>query len=159
MDNEISALTLQYRACAVDVGGKVAIPFPGDPHALWGIKQRHDACGTVNGIPIRGPLCLILGAWVLPAGPVWWASLGVDPKGGTELDIILHPEGPLVEGQAIDIRLALEESPEAITFFYSIAPHYRKNWLRWVEEAKRIPTRNLRTAAMVAAFKSGQRDR
>jgi hypothetical protein len=92
-------------------------------------------------------------------GPTWWKPIEVDPASGPLLQIVLHPEGPLVEGQPDDIRDALQESVAAVEFFYAIAPHYRKNWLRWVTDAKRDETRAQRIPQMVAALATGQRDR
>ncbi|MFN7830300.1 MAG: YdeI/OmpD-associated family protein [Armatimonadota bacterium] len=40
-----------------------------------------------------------------------------------------------------------------------MAPHYRKNWLRWVTDAKREETRVQRITQMVDALAAGQRDR
>ena len=140
-------------------GKQTDVPFPYDPHALWGSKARHDVCGTIAGKAVRGPLDSGADGWWFPLGPSFWRDTGIDPSTLPELDIHLAPEGPLVEEQADDVRGAIDASPAAREFFYSIAPHYRKNWLRWVEEAKRAETRAARITEMVQALAAGQRDR
>lgn len=140
-------------------GKSVSIPFPFDPDALWGRKERHDSCGTVNGVPVRGPLERDRDGWVLARGPAFWRDLGVDPASGPELEVVLGPEGPLLDEQDADVRAAFAGSAEATAFFYAIAPFYRKNWLRWIGDAKRPETRAARIAQTVEALAAGRRDR
>ena len=157
---DIHAYSVTFEAIPIKVGKNFVIPFPADPDVRWGIKGRQDACGTVNGIQIRGQLTKQDdGSWVMITGPAWWKPIEVDPASGPLLQIVLHPEGPLVEGQPDDIRDALQQNPAAVAFFYEIAPHYRKNWLRWVTDAKRPETRAQRIPQMVDALAAGQRDR
>jgi uncharacterized protein YdeI (YjbR/CyaY-like superfamily) len=69
---------------------------------------------------------------------------------------VLEPDGPQSEGLAADITTALEASPEAETFFQSVAPFYRKNFLRWIDQAKRPETRAARIAEMVTMLEVGK---
>ena len=157
---DIHAYSVTFEAAPIKVGKNYVIPFPIDPDMRWGAKGRQDACGTVNGVQIRGQLTKQTdGTWAMVTGPAWWKPLDVDPATGPLLQIVLHPEGPLVEEQPDDIRDALQQSSAASEFFYSIAPHYRKNWLRWVTDAKREETRLQRITQMVDALAAGQRDR
>jgi hypothetical protein len=157
---DIHAYSVTFEAIPIKVGKNFVIPFPVDPDVHWGIKARQDACGTVNGVQIRGQLTKQDdSSWEMVTGPAWWKPINVDPASAPLLQIILHPEGPLVEGQPDDIRGALQQSATAIEFFYAIAPHYRKNWLRWVTDAKRAETRAQRVVQMVDALAAGQRDR
>lgn len=156
---DIHAYSVTFEASPVKSGKNYILPFPEDPDLRWGKKGRQDACGTVNGVQIRGQLTMQPdGSWAMITGPAWWKPIG-DPAALERLQITLHPEGPLLEEQAADIQDALTQCPAAITFFYEIAPHYRKNWLRWVTDAKRAETRAQRVGEMVAALASGQRDR
>ena len=157
---DIHAYSVTFEATPIKVGKNFVIPFPVDPDARWGVKGRQDACGTVNGVQIRGQLTKQSdGSWALVTGPSWWKPFDVDPATAPLLQIILHPEGPLLEEQSDDIRDALQQNAAAVTYFYEIAPHYRKNWLRWVTDAMRAETRALRIPQMVEALAAGQRDR
>ena len=157
---DIHAYTVTFEAAPIKAGKNFVIPFPEDPDVCWGKKVRQDACGTVNGVQIRGQLSRQEdGSWAMVTGPAWWKPIGVEPSTGPLLSIALHPEGPLVEEQPDDIRDALQQNEAAVLFFYTIAPHYRKNWLRWVTDAKRDETRAQRIPQMVDALAAGQRDR
>ena len=61
--------------------------------------------------------------------------------------------------QAEDIAAALDADLEARRFFESLATFYRKNFIRWIECAKRPETRAKRIAEPVATLKSGKRER
>ena len=54
-----------------------------------------------------------------------------------EMTVTLTPEGPQVDDLPPDISGALIAEPAAQTFFESLPTFYRKNYLRWIEEAKR----------------------
>ena len=150
---------VRYRRPVRLRGKQTEIPFPFDPNELWGTKARQDVCGTIADFRVRGPLEHGADGWTFPLGPSFWRDTGIDPSTSPELDIHLGPEGPLVEEQDPDIREALEASHAARDFFYAIAPHYRKNWIRWVTDARREETRRSRIAQMVEALAAGRRDR
>jgi len=139
-------------------GGRAEIALPFDPEQAWGTKGRQDACGTIAGRPVRGKLEREADAWVFPLGPAWWRDAGLDPADGPDLVAILGPEGPLLEDLADDFRAAMDASPAAVATFYSIAPHYRKNVIRWVETARRPETRAARIVGAVAAWAAGERE-
>jgi uncharacterized protein YdeI (YjbR/CyaY-like superfamily) len=63
--------------------------------------------------------------------------------------------GPLAE----DIAAALAAEPDARRFFESLATFYRKNFMRWIEGARRPETRAKRIAETVATLTSGKRER
>lgn len=156
---DIHAYSVTFEASPVKSGKNYILPFPEDPDVRWGKKGRQDACGTVNGVQIRGQLTKQPdGSWAMITGPAWWKPIG-DPAALERLQITLHPDCPLVEEQPADIRDALAQRPAATIFFYEIAPHYRKNWLRWVTDAKRTETRTQRINEMVDALAAGQRER
>ena len=69
---------------------------------------------------------------------------------------MLQPDGPQSEALAADITEALNAAPEAETFFHSVAPFYRKNFLRWIDQAKRPETRAARIAEMVKMLEAGK---
>jgi len=80
----------------------------------------------------------------------------------------------LAAGQEVDVRIELDSAPretplpddldaalddEARTFFTGLAPSHRKEWVRWVEEAKRPETRASRIERTAAALREGRRTR
>ena len=49
--------------------------------------------------------------------------------------------------------------PVATAFFEGLAPSHRKEWVRWVEEAKKPETRATRIAKTAEALKAGRKTR
>jgi Bacteriocin-protection, YdeI or OmpD-Associated len=48
-----------------------------------------------------------------------------------------------------DLAIAFEKAPDALAFFDQLAPSHRKEYLRWIEDAKRPETRATRVAKTV----------
>ncbi len=58
-----------------------------------------------------------------------------------------------------DLAGALAADERARATFETCAPSHRKEWVRWVEEAKRPQTRASRVTATVEALREGRRSR
>ena len=154
----IEATPLQRFTTRLSVrGDSVAVPIPFDPNDIWGAKERHDVSGTVNGHRVRGPLKPDREGYVFPLGPAWRRDAALDTTQPVEAEF--SPESPLVEELADDLQAALIARPEAHAFFESIAPFYRKNYIRWVEAAKRPETRTARIAEAVLLLEEKKRQR
>lgn len=52
---------------------------------------------------------------------------------------------------------ALENEPQARTFFLGLAPSYRRIYVRWVDSAKREETRQRRLAEAIATLRAGRK--
>lgn len=64
------------------------------------------------------------------------------------------PSGP---GLPADLAVALRAAPAALAFFEQLAPSHRKEYIRWLEEAKKAETRQQRLAKVVEMLKSGKK--
>jgi Bacteriocin-protection, YdeI or OmpD-Associated/Domain of unknown function (DUF1905) len=137
--------------------GGIAIKLPFDPAAEWGVKERYDVSGAIKGYPVRGPLTANEGAYYLEVGPAWCRHGCVTP--GERATVELGPEGPHFGTLSPDFAAGLDAEPDARRFFESVATFYRKNFVRWIEDAKRPETRAKRIAETVAALKAGKRER
>lgn len=146
--------TKQFESSVVRARTKTYVPVPFDPNDVWGWKVRHYVKGTVGGCSIRGLLRVEGDGYALPLGGAWLRDNRI-PTSAT-IDVVLQPDGPQSDALAADITDALSESPEAETFFQSVAPFYRKNFLRWIDQAKRPETRAARIAEMVAMLEAGR---
>jgi uncharacterized protein YdeI (YjbR/CyaY-like superfamily) len=77
-------------------------------------------------------------------------------------------------GQEVDVRIELDSAPRetalpddldaalddaARTHFHGLAPSHRKEWVRWVEEAKKPETRATRIEKTAAALREGKKTR
>ncbi len=151
-------MSKQYFTVTVSTSGtRTYIEIPFDPNETWGEKQRHYVTGSVNGHTIRGPLDSDGSRYVLPLGPAWLQGRDVDTA--TPVEVELAPEGPQTDNMAPDIVAALAAEPQARSFFESLATFYRKNYVRWIEAAKRPETRSARIAEMISLLKAGTRQR
>ena len=146
--------TKQFESSVVRARTKTYVPVPFDPNDVWGWKVRHYVKGTVGGCSIRGLLRVEGDGYALPLGGAWLRDNRI-PTSAT-IDVVLQPDGPQSDALAADITDALSASPEAETFFQSVAPFYRKNFLRWIDQAKRPETRAARIAEMVAMLEAGR---
>ena len=144
----------RFESNVVRTRTKTTVPVPFDPNDEWGWKVRHYVKGTVGGCSIRGLLRLEGESYALPLGPAWLRD-NLIPSSVT-IEVVLQPDGPQSEALAADITTALNASPEAETFFQSVAPFYRKNFLRWIDQAKRPETRAARIAEMVTMLEGGK---
>ena len=146
--------TRQFESSVVRARTKTYVPVPFDPNDVWGWKVRHYVKGTVGGCSIRGLLRVEGDGYALPLGGAWLRDNRI-PTSAT-IDVVLQPDGPQSDALAADITDALSASPEAETFFQSVAPFYRKNFLRWIDQAKRPETRAARIAEMVTMLEVGK---
>lgn len=130
----------------------VALPFT--PREVWGRKPRFYVAGTINGIAVRGTLGAEGQDYFLRLGAAWLRDSGIAV--GDTVSVCLAPEGPQVETVADDIAAALLENPKAHKFFDGLTTFYRKNFIRWIESAKREQTRTKRIAEMVEMLCEGK---
>lgn len=137
-------------------GGGVAIRIPFDPSEVWGEKGRHYVTGSIDGCTLRGRLASVAGAHVLQLGPSWNCARF---EAGDDVTVELEPEGPQLATMPSDVVSALESEPEARRFFEALATHYRKNFVSWIDGAKRPETRARRIDEAVDALKAGRRER
>ena len=138
--------------------GRVLIPVPFDPDAVWGAKPRHHVSGTVDGMPLRGLVERAGDGFGIFLGPAWLRGCGLAV--GHTATVLIEPEGPQRENLADDVAAALDASPHAAAFFDSLAQFYRRAYLRWIDATKRHPEqRPQRIAEMVRLLEAGRKQR
>lgn len=138
-------------------GAKTFIVIPFDPADAWGVKTRYHVTGTINGHAVRGALDSDVSGFLLSLGPAWLREAALAP--GSNVAVVLAPEGPQSHTLADDLRAELAAEPPAQDFFDSLPTFYRKNYLRWIDSAKRPETRSARIVEMIKLLKDGKRDR
>jgi hypothetical protein len=149
--------TQRFKTTIAKYGTRTLIVIPFNPNDVWGVKQRHYIAGSVNGCRVRGPLESNGTQFFLSLGAAWRRDNDLDA--GAKVDVVLSPDGPQSEQLAPDFSAALDAEPEAKAFFDSLATFYRKNYVRWIESAKRPETRRARIAEMVTLLKAGQKQK
>ena len=138
--------------------GGIAIRIPFEPATEWGDRDRYDLSGTIDGHRFRGKLTPRDDAYYLELGPSW-CDRRAHFADGQSVAVSLAPEGPQVATVAADIAAALEAEPAARRLFESLPTFYRKNFMRWIDDARRPETRARRIAETVATLKAGKRER
>lgn len=147
----------RFSAILAKDGTKVVLPLPFDPGAVWGAKERHHLSGSINGIPYRGESESADGRSFLTLGAAWRRDCGLGA--GDTVAVVLRPEPPQLNDLSADVAAALVADPAARGFFESLPSFYRKNWVRWIEGAKKPETRAARIAEMVRLSAAGERER
>lgn len=148
---------MQFTAQIVRQGSRTFLVLPKEVVDRWGEKPHHYVAGTIHNRSIRGRTEIQAAQYILPLGPTWLRDNAI--QAGMIVECVLSPESPVFEELARDIANALEAEPQAKAFFEEIAPFYRKNYLRWIEDAKRPETRAKRIAEVVQLLKEGRRQR
>jgi hypothetical protein len=147
----------RFSARLTESGTRTYVVLPFDPDNAWGVKERHYITGTVNGCRVRGVLGSNGREYFLPLGPAWLKGAGL--AAGATVDVELSPEGPQGGNVAPDVAKALGADPRAKAFFEGLATFYRKNFIRWIESAKRPETRAARISEMMKLLKAGRREK
>lgn len=135
-------------------GSRTFVPLPFDPNDVWGAKGRHCLAGTIGGRCWRGTVTDFGGKSGLPVGPTWLRDNGLAV--GDEVRVEVKPEGPQSDAGAEDLVAAFAANPESRAFFDSLTSFHRKNYMRWIDGAKRPETRAKRIADMMRKLKEGQ---
>lgn len=133
----------------------ISIPF--SPREIWGTRPRFHVNGTINSIPVRGTLGVLGQDYFLRLGATWLKDNGINP--GDQVKVMLALEGPQEENLAVDIKSALMANEAAKTFFEGLPTYYRKNFIRWIESAKREETRMKRIQEMIKLLQEGKREK
>src|SRR5215207_6053822 len=121
---------MEFRT-TVELGGKTAtgLRVPDEVVEALGAGKRPPVTVTVGGYSYR--------TTVAPMGGAFYVPLAAE-----------HREAAgLAAGQEDDVR----------TFFSGLAPSHRKEWVRWVEEAKKPETRAARIEKTAASLREGKK--
>jgi uncharacterized protein DUF1905/bacteriocin resistance YdeI/OmpD-like protein len=148
---------MDFRTTVVQ-SGKTAtgLQVPDDVVAALGGGKRPPVTVTLGGYEYRTTVAPMGGAFWIPLSAEHRAAAGV--LAGQEVDVRVEldtapRETPLPD----DLAAALDE--DATAFFSALAPSHRKEWVRWVEEAKKPETRAARVERTAEALRSGRRTR
>jgi Bacteriocin-protection, YdeI or OmpD-Associated len=136
--------------------GVIVVPF--DPDEVWGAKAKHLVGGRIDGKKVRGTVEWGASGWVFTLPSMWMCDTGATV--GTEVTVVLAPEGPQRGDLADDIAAALAANPAAAAFWDTLAQFYRRAYLRWIEATKRSPDqRPVRIAEVVDLLAAGVKER
>ena len=124
----------------VDMGPALAFDLPFDPKEAFG-KVRAPVRVTINGFEFRTTVGAMSGRFLIGLNKEVRAGAGVAAGERVEVEIVLDDEPRTVE---VPDDLAAALDPDARAFLDSLSYTHRKEYVRWIEEAKRAETRQAR---------------
>ena len=148
---------MEFRTTVVQ-SGKTAtgLQVPDDVVAALGGGRRPPVTVTLGGYGYRTTVAPMGGAFWIPLAAEHREAAGL--QAGQEVDVRVEldtapRETPLPE----DLAAALDDGARA--FFDGLAPSHRKEWVRWVEDARKPETRAARVEKTAEALRAGRRSR
>ena len=150
---------MRFRA-TVELGGKTAtgIEVPEDVVAALGSGNRPPVTVTVGGHSYRTTVARMGGRFLVPLSAENRAAAGV--AAGDQVEVDIEPDrGPREVAVPGDLAAALARDDTARANFDGLSFTHRKEWVRWIEDAKKPETRTTRLARTVESLRAGKRAR
>ena len=150
---------MKFRA-TVELGGKTAtgIEVPEDVVAALGSGNRPPVTVTIGGHTYRTTVARMGGRFLIGLSAENRTAAGVAAGDQVDVSIALDAEPREVEVPA-DLAEALAHDRPARATFDGLSYTHRKEWVRWIEEAKKAETRATRLAKTVESLHAGKRAR
>jgi hypothetical protein len=150
---------MRFRA-TVQLNGKTAtgIEVPEEIVTGLGQGQRPPVVVSIGGHSYRTTVARMNGRFLIPLSAENRTAAGV--AAGQEVDVDLEPDaGPREVQVPDDLAEAIAADEPARTAFRGLSFTHRKEWVRWVEEAKKAETRAARITRTVESLHEGKRSR
>lgn len=144
----------------VELSGKTAtgLQVPDDVVAALGSGKRPAVRITIGGHTYRTTVASMGGRFLAPLNAANRAAAGV--VAGDEVEVEIQADtAPREIIIPSDLSTALADERSVRSFFDSLSFTHRKEWVRWIEEAKKPETRRARIANTVEALRAGKRTR
>lgn len=136
-------------------GGGAAVPLPFDPKEKFG-KARAPIRGSVNRAPFRSTVAIYGGTGYLGVTKALRQAAGAGIGHDVEVEIELDDVPREVEVPP-ELTAVLERDREAARAFARLSYTHRREYARWIAEAKRAETKRHRVARAAELLRSGVR--
>jgi len=136
------------------VGGNLFVYFPYDTKAEFGSRGIVRVCATFDGVPYRGSLVKYAAPQhMMPVVRAVREKIGKNP--GDLVDVVLwkDEEERTVEVPPEFAKLMKKEG--VLAAFEKLSYSHRKEYVRWITEAKKEETRQARMAKAIEMLKKG----
>jgi hypothetical protein len=147
-------------SATVELGGKTAtgIEVPAEVVTALGAGGRPPVTVTIGGYTYRTTVARMGGRYLVPLSAENRTAAGV--AAGDQVDVDIEPDtAPREVVMPADLAAALAGDDTARATFDGLSFTHRKEWVRWVEEAKKPETRATRLAKTVESLRAGKRTR
>ena len=137
-------------------GGGAYVEVPFDVEEAFGSK-RPKVKAMIEGIPYRSTL-MRMGSEHHMLGVLKDIRAQIGKTFGDEVTITIEPDSePRLIEIPKDLMKELKKDKEAKTFFDKLSYTHQKEYVRWVEEAKKEETRQSRIVKTMEMLKQGKR--
>ena len=140
----------------VELGGKTAtgIQVPDEVIEALGSSKRPPVTITINGHTYRTTAVRMGGQFYVPLNAENRAAAGV--AAGEDITVDIEPDtAPREVTVPDDLAAAMDDDARAA--YDGLSFTHRKEWVRWVEEAKKPETRAARIEKTVAGLREGKK--
>ncbi|MFN8074788.1 MAG: YdeI/OmpD-associated family protein [Kineosporiaceae bacterium] len=145
----------------VELGGKTAtgLPVPDDVVTGLGAGKRAPVVVTLEGYSYRSTLAGMGGRVMVPLAAEHREAAGVVAGQDVDVELVVDTAPRTVEVPE-DLGRALEEDAAsggaARVAFDALAPSHRKEFVRWITEAKKAETRAGRVVTTLEMLREGR---
>lgn len=133
-------------------GGGRAVVVPLDVPAVFG-RARAAVRGTVAGAPFRSTIMKYGDTYYLGLNRELREAAGGIDAGDTVTVELEADDGPREVEVPADLRRALDSDPDVAAFYDGLSFTHRKEYARWVAEARREETRRRRVERSLAMLR------
>ncbi len=142
----------------VERGGKTAtgLHVPDEVVSALSAGKRPSVRVTVGGHTYRTTVASVGGRFLVPLSAQNRAAAGIAAGDEVEVDIE-SDNAPREVVVPVDLADALAADAEALRSYQALAYSHRKEWVRWIEDAKKAETRSARISKAVDSLRAGQR--
>jgi bacteriocin resistance YdeI/OmpD-like protein/uncharacterized protein DUF1905 len=142
----------------VELGGKTAtgIGVPDEVIEALGSSKRPPVTVTINGYSYRTTAVRMGGRFLVPLSAE--NREGARVAAGDSITVDIEPDtAPREVDMPDDLAAAMDDAARAT--YDGLSFTHRKEWVRWVEEAKKPETRAGRIEKTVAGLREGKKTR
>lgn len=151
--------SMRFRT-TIELGGKTATGFavPDDVVTALGAAKRPAVRVTVGQHTYRTTIATMTGRFLVPLSAENRAAAGV--AAGDEVDVRVEADRDTREVVVpADLAEALGRDQQTYAFLETLSYTHRKEWVRWIEDAKKPETRASRLQRTLDALRAGKRTR
>lgn len=146
---------VKLRAVLEPRGPAAAVVLTDEQVATLGAGKTPPVRVTINGTTVQARIGRMGGENLLGLSKQLRADLGVEI--GETVDVVVAPDAqPRTVEVPEELAAALAADSDARTAFDALAPSHRKEFARWVAEAKRQETRSSRVEQTVQMLRDGR---
>ena len=140
----------------IELGGKTAtgMQVPADVVEALNAGKRAPVVVTVGGYSYRTTVAPYGGAYYVPLAAEHREAAGVAAEQEVDVSIELDT-APREVALPDDLAVAMDDDARAA--YDRLSFTHRKEWVRWVEEAKKPETRTTRIEKTVSGLKAGKK--